>query len=571
MLRAKLTAVLVLGLLQLPQFVHAQEALDAISPDVAAVVRVKAPKSTIDKVSAFAGAIDPGLQGLIKQQSASIGVGIQNFTLDGVDQSSDWWVAVYPPPQEGDNPSIVFIIPGTDLKKMEDALSDEYTFFTHGKFGVYSKDEDGVEKTKPLIGKKGESTIAKAFDTSAKALFDKGDVSVFVNVAGLVSKYKDQIAEAKAAAVEQIANSAANAPQAPNVNPEEVAKLAKTFLMGAFQAVEDAQSFTLALNVSKAGISLEEVLRVRSGSGADKFLQRSPPSSFDLLGNLPGGSQVYMGTAFDMAGLLEMSGNLTNLVQGDDATKKALAEAIAELKQLKYGASVGGVKITPGRSNVFSAIQISQVTPTEKMKEISRKMSGKSQTVEQQGFKQTTKLESDKETFGSNKADVVTTKFEPSDDADPAVTGIIENLVNVAFGEEGVTQRFVYLKDTVVQTIGGGKPLMQQTLDAVQKKGTTSSAIAASRTQLGKAANFLILIDLPNLAISVGKSLGASGTLETLGVPEDLFSDTTSPESYIGFSAATEPQGLRFTTVIPVEQIQGLMKIGQEIQAMRQQ
>jgi hypothetical protein len=568
MLRVKLSVLVVLGLM-LSQAVLAQEPLDVVGPDAALVVRVKAPKATSEKVAEFAGAIDPGLANVVKRQSASMGVAIHNLTLDGVDQAADWWVAVYPPPEGENNPSTVFIIPATDLKKMKAGVPEEFTFFEHGKYGVYSKDEEGIAKTKPLVGKKGDS-ISKAFDAASKGLFDKGDVSVFVNVSGLATKYKDHLAEARQAAEQQIENMPVN-PAAPGLNPEDIAKVAKTFLTGVFQAVEDSQSFTLAVTVSKSSVNIEELLRVKSGSGFDKVLQKSPPSSLDLLGSLPAGCQIYMGTAFDMAGLLDLTSNFTNLIQGDEATKKALAESIAELKKLKYGPVVGGIKITPAKSAVISSTQISQITPTQKLRDISRNMATKTATVEQNGFKQVTKLEADKETYGSNKADVVTMKFEPGDDADPATTGMIENLMNLAFGEEGLTQRFVYLPEIVVQTMGGGKTLMQQTLDAIQKKGAGSSAIAASRTQLGKSSNLLLLIDLPNLAISAGKALSQSGTLESFGVPEDLFSDTTSPESYIGFSAATEPQGLRMTTVVPVEQVQGIVKLVGEIQAMRQQ
>ena len=567
MLRVKLSAIVVLGLM-LSQAVLAQEPLDVVAPDAALVVRVKAPKATSDKVAEFAGAIDPGLASVVKRQSASMGVGIHNLTLDGVDQAADWWLAVYAPPEGENNPSTVFIIPATDLKKMKQGVPEEFTFFEHGKYGVYSKDEEGIAKTKSLVGKKGD-TIGKAFDAASKGLFDKGDVSVFVNVAGLVTKYKDHLAEARQAAEQQLENLPAN--PAAGVKPEDVAKIAKMFLTGIFQAVEDAQSFTLAVNVSKSSVNIEELLRVKSGSGFDKVLQKSPPSSLDLLGSLPTGCQIYLGSAFDMAGLLEMTSNFTGLIQGDEETKKALADSIAELKKLKYGPVVGGIKITPAKSAVISSTQISQITPTQKLREISRTMASKTATVEQNGFKQITKLEADKETYGSNKADLVTMKFEPGDDADPATAGMVENLMNLAFGEEGLTQRFVYLPEMVVQTMGGGKSLMQQTLDAIQKKGAGSSAIAASRTQLGKTSNLLILIDLPNLAISVGKALSQSGTLESFGVPEDLFSDTTSPESYIGFSAATEPQALRMTTVVPIEQVQGIVKLVGEVQALRQQ
>ena len=567
MLRVKLSVLLALGLM-LSQAALAQEPLDAVGSDAAVVVRVKAPKTTTEKVAEFAGAIDPGLASVVKRQSASMGVGIHNLTLDGVDQSADWWVAVYPPAEGENNPSTVFIIPATDLKKMKEGVPEEFTFLEHGKYGVYSKDEDGIEKSKSLVGKKGES-ISKAFDSASKGLFEKGDVSVFVNVSGLVAKYKDHLAEARQAAEDQIENLQSN-PATPGVNPEEVAKVAKAMLVKVFQGVEDSQSFTLAVNISESGVNIEELLRVKSGSGFDKLLQKSPPSSLDLLGSLPAGCQIYMGTAFDMAGLLEMTSNFTNLIQGDDATKKALAESIAELKKLKYGPVVGAFKITPAKSGVISSTQISQITPTEKLKDISRKMAAKTGTVEQNGFKQITKLEADKETYGSQKADVVTMKFEPGDDADPATTGMIENLMNLAFGEEGLTQRMVYMPEVVVQTMGGGKTLMQQTLDAIQKKGSGTSALANARSQAGKSSNLLLLIDLPNLAISAGKALGQSGTLESFGIPEELFSDTTSPESYIGFSAATEPQGLRVTTVVPIEQVQGIVKLIGEVQAMRE-
>jgi hypothetical protein len=51
-------------------------------------------------------------------------------------------------------------------------------------------------------------------------------------------------------------------------------------------------------------------------------------------------------------------------------------------------------------------------------------------------------------------------------------------------------------------------------------------------------------------------------------IDADQVKDLQSKPSYFGLSAATEPQGLRVKTVIPVEQMQGIAKIVQFVQGI---
>ena len=107
---------------------------------------------------------------------------------------------------------------------------------------------------------------------------------------------------------------------------------------------------------------------------------------------------------------------------------------------------------------------------------------------------------------------------------------------------------------------------MTAALSGIQDQKSTTSlgaskAFTAVRKQLPAKTNLVFLMDLPGVVAKAAKVVADKGLLP---VPIDgaVLEGLDLKESYIGFSLAVESQGIRSNTVIPVEQLQGLAKIG---------
>ena len=123
--------------------------LDLIPADVTAVIRLKSPEATIGKVGNFANAVQPGLGFMVQGQAPGLGVVISNPTLGGVDLKQDWYVAVFA--VKGAEPSVVFIIPATDVKALQGGVGDSFTFASKDSWVAYSQDEAVMELVEECI------------------------------------------------------------------------------------------------------------------------------------------------------------------------------------------------------------------------------------------------------------------------------------------------------------------------------------------------------------------------------------------------------------------------------------
>ncbi|MBI3864269.1 MAG: hypothetical protein HY290_20490 [Planctomycetia bacterium] len=194
-----------------------------------------------------------------------------------------------------------------------------------------------------------------------------------------------------------------------------------------------------------------------------------------------------------------------------------------------------------------------------KMRELAQKVIKAMEKVETQGIKQTYELKKDAEKYGKNSSDVVTAKTELED---PNAAAFMERFMSMLFGPEGMTTRSVYLKDKVVQTVGGGKQAMTDALAAQeQKSATTKTPFQTARGKLAPKSNVVVMFDLANTAVKI-LELVAQAQVLPLPLDADQIKQLQSKPSYFGLSAGTEAQGLRVKTVVPVEQMQGFAKIG---------
>ncbi len=144
---------------------------------------------------------------------------------------------------------------------------------------------------------------------------------------------------------------------------------------------------------------------------------------------------------------------------------------------------------------------------------------------------------------------------------------MMERAMTLMFGDDGATTRAIYLKDRIVETMGGGKQAMTDALAAQEQKpsATSKPAFEQARGKLTAKSNFVFLLDLPN---TLAKILEVVVQAQVLPLPLDAnqVKGLQSKPSYFGLSAATEAQGLRVKTSIPIEQMQGIAKIAMFVQ-----
>lgn len=557
-------ALLIVVLAALP-LSAADPALDAISSEASAVIRFKNPKASIAKVADLADLVAKGTGDLVRLQSGGLGKAISNPTLGGVNMEADWWLAVYATAGEKE-PDVVFVIPATDLKAMKEALPDDVKFMESGKLGVYTTDDEAAKKTAARLKGTGKS-ISTLFDKDSTALFEAGDFSIFINVSQLATTFKSQIDEAR----DEIADKLENVPGAPpGVDTEKITEIVKKLSALVVQGINDAQSCTIAATVSKEGLSFEDLVRVKAGSPTDKLLAKSPPGAMASLPALPVGSLGYFGLAWDMSDFAQIGQMLMGAGVLTPEVAKELDATMKEIAKLKIGSSVGAFGLGDIEGGAVRSVTVTEIDNPTKMREITQKMTKAMSKVESQGVKQTITVKPDAEKIGKNSADILMVKTEV-DEAQNPFGGMVKQLMTVLYGEDGMTTRSVYLKDRVVQTVGGGKQPMIDVLAALDRKPaettTTKSAVQQTRTKLGAKSNFLFLFDVPN---TIGKILGMVVDSGAVPIPLDgeAVKGLQGKPSYLGVSAATEPQGLRVKTHVPVEQMQGIAKIVQFAQGI---
>jgi hypothetical protein len=112
----------------------------------------------------------------------------------------------------------------------------------------------------------------------------------------------------------------------------------------------------------------------------------------------------------------------------------------------------------------------------------------------------------------------------------------------------------------MAQSIGGDKADAQAMLDAINGKNAVGgqASFQATRKQLLPQANIIGLLDLPGTIASGMEIANQAGAQVPLG-ENDIKSIRGEP-SYLGFSLATDGNGLRAKTVVPVAQMQGVAR-----------
>ncbi len=548
--------------------VFAAGPLDLIPQDAAIVGKLKAPQTTLEKVGGFVNAGAPGFGFFVLGQANQLGALISNTTLGGVDLKEDWYFAAFI--EKNAPPSVVFIVPATDEKDLKEAVGKNFTFVTSDKWVAYSEDAAAAQ----LIAacKEGKSkSITTGIDKRASALVGDSDISIYVNVAKLRGTYAEEFEKVDKQiddGIEGIKALMAGAAQTPGMNLDAIWNMYGKLGHDLIQGARDSESFSLGIKATNDALTIDELLVVAKDSGTDKFLQSHPTNDLALLAKLPPAKPVYFAAHGNMESVMKWGLQASTSFFDQKEDMKAKLEAIQkELKGVKFGAFTGSFGLTsPSDEGIVNGTIIAEASPAATMREVGRRAT-KDLKFEVPGVKQDIKITVDAEKVGDVSVDLYQIKQEFDENLPGADAQ--KQIIEVAYGKNGITQRMAALKDHYVQTIGGGSEAMKAALTALQATPASApTAVSKSRVRQLEKANVLMMIDLPNFAVQglkIADELASSGKIPPLPVPvplEQIKAVKIDP-SYITFAAGTEPQGVRLRTEIPSGTVAGFFKLFQ--------
>ena len=539
-------------------FVSSVQAADPAAgvPDSASIViRLKAPQATFAKLGSYADIVQPGFGDIVSSSLPSIGGVIKSPQLVGVDVENDWWAIVFAESEE--EPAVVFIIPATDAAAIEKALPEDFEFHKSGNLAVFSDDEEALGKVRDQLAGTAAGIWAKV-DASSKKLFDSSDLSVLVNVSQLAQEFKGEIDEAEPklnALIDQITDAI---PESQRTQVGPVFDIYRQFGKGILQAVKESKSWTAGLVISKTAVRLETQLSVNPDTATAKFLGSQPTGDLSLVGRLPAGKSIYFAAKADMKGMIEWSMNMTKSFTStmSDQQKADFDAAVKQMSGLEYGSIAGYFDIEPKLGDAARTGSVAEVTPTDRMRDISRSLIKAMAKLEMPQFKQTTTLEPAAVKVDGVEVDRITIKQEFDNTADPQ--GFQNKFRDVLFGNAGMQQLAMYQQKRVLQTMGGGTEEIQKFAASLNSTPAKDSGTVAARARFLEKANIITLIDLPRMVVN-----GAKLAIEAKAVPgssKSLDGFKLTP-SYVGFALACEPTTLKTQFEIPVEQAQGIAQL----------
>ncbi len=560
---------LVLGVLGAASAWGQETPIAAFPQDAGIIVRLKSPQKTLEKAGAFATKVDRQLGMQVQFAEPLLGMAISNPSLKGVDKNSDWWLAVFPV-AEGD-PGVVFCIPAGDADALKANVTGNYQFQSFGKWVLYTEHEPTAEKLKQHIAGRGKS-ISSEIDDTSQAVWGEGDLSVFINVPQLLKTYRksfDEGVKQAGQALEQLPQSAPG--QQGGLNMKAITDVYGNLFKKLVQALEDARGCTMAVVISENGISINEYALFAEGSQTAQTLAENKPTALDLVNQLPAGRLGYAGAEFDLGALVQfgMNMSLQMIAEGDTEKEQKVKKLIAEFKELNFGGIAMSFGLGSPKDGAIRFASITEVDQPQKVRELTKSSGDLMGQQKVGGLTIKTTHEPAAETYGDLKADITRVKYE----VDPQQQGAMQiqsTIYNILYGPDGMTTRTFYLKDRVLQTVGGGKPDAQALLDSANGKQAVSDqpAFQTARKQLLPQANVIGLIDLPGLIASGIDMATQAG--QPIQINQNDVKAIRGEPSFAGFTIATDGNGLKAKTIVPVRQVQGVFRAVRTVQDFQQ-
>lgn len=560
--RAWLCCVMTVSVMVLADVDNAQaaDARDAIPDAASLVIRWKTPQPSLENLSEFVEAVQPGMGETIRGSLPRIGEILGNPGFKGVRTDQDLWAIVFQEPQV--LPTIVYVMTAKDADDVKDALPVNFHVHVEGKIVAYSEDEDALEMVRQRLAGERKS-IWPRIDDASRQLMDAADLSLLINVRQLVEDFADELDQAEPLFEAILEDLSDTVPDAQRGQIEPLLDMYKKLGSLVIRGLRDSNSLVVGVSVAKSSLRIEKRLQFTSGTAAAKEFSTAIDGELRLIDKLPAGQPVYVGLKANVNSLVEwsMSFARTTLANGTNEQKSELEAASKAARTLKFEELALYMNVGL-EAPVLRTGAVTLVTPAQEWRDIARRIAKAFSEVQLPGMTQQTVLEPGVDKIGGGEVDhvTVTQKFEDSDAEENQ-----KKMLDLLFGEAGMQQWLLYQTNRVAQTMGGGKAELQNLVTALDAASSNPS-VTELRGHFFKKANVLVLIDLPRLVLN---GLTVAVKHQLIPLDEQSFDDIKLDPSFIGIAIAGQDGAIGSQLEIPALQIINLSKLFQKINQLR--
>ncbi len=537
---------------------HAADAPDLIPSSAAAVIRLKAPDKTVEGLADFINDIQPGFGALIQGQAGMLGVGISNPTMNGVDKSQDFWVAVFL--KKDEEPSVVFLIPASDAEAMEKAVDDSFEFISHEGFGIYSEDKAAADIIRKHLDNPRAESVADIASDEIGEVISSADIALAVNLMVVKEVYKDELLEGKEKFLEGVQKAQDEMLEIPGIKLDWLPGLMDQVGKHLFAAVNDAQGYAVTFSATETGLEFQEYLEFAEGSGSSDFLAGHPPEALDILKKMPADQLMYGALGSCVAGMNEWGMSLIpQLFEMSDEQEKQWAEIAKKAEKIKYGTTGLSFSLGDPETGLIRGYTAAEAAPTELIREIAKIAAEAMGSLELPGMKQEMTFDEKAEKIDGVDIDIMTTKQVLDDNQ---FGGFQAQINQIMYGGESIETRMAFLDGVTLQTVGGGTDSMKTALKAY-KTGAAGSDEVVTRDikPFGRTSNALFIIDIPTLVVTGLKIAATSPLLPPMPFDEDSLEDLDVKRSYIGCAFLLSDTSCKAKLHIPKQTIQAGMSL----------
>jgi hypothetical protein len=539
-----------LVLFALPAFA-ADDPLGAFPADTGVVLRIGGPATTSGKVKGFLNNAAPRYANVSDSLGPALGSLVGNPTLAGIDANRDWYVAVFA--RADKRPAIVFAVPTSNADELKKAVGKSYTFADFENWVIYSLDAEAVGK---VTAADRNGSVGTVLTERLKQVFDKGEMAVLLNVPALRETYRAQIDAGK----DQLIKAATQAP--PGVETSPTIKMGQEYnrrmIEEVMKVIDDSTAIVKSLSISDDALRVEALAVVNADSEAGRFLAKQSPTNLPLLQKLPGGRLAYYDLAGDFSRLVSLSSQMTLASYPMNEKLQSLSK---ELSNVKFREFAGAAELGDLQDGVIHGISLVDVASPEDYRKLVRRIVEAIGTTETGGIKQEMTVKPDAETIEGVKTDVVHVNVAATASNESAQSA--EDMMQILFGKDGMTQRLAVVDGLFVQGLGE-QGVMASGIKAVRagQKGedAASRAVAAARKGLDRQANLLVLVDLPRL-LGGGLQLAVQSKKLPLPIDPQAIDNMNLAPSYAGMTVKAEQDAARFQVFIPVAQVKGIVDV----------
>ena len=547
----------------LPTLSAQESGFDLIPETAAAVVRIQAPEQITADLVEFINKVQPGFGGLAEAQlPMAFGQAIKNPQLAGVDQSKDWYVALFV--DESGEPKGVLVLPVTDADEAKGAMEETFEFVEHKTWLICSPEGQFLDEFEELKDGKLKSA-ASLLDEQLEAIVMKGHVTFAVNAVLLRETFADELNSADDRLEELIQMMAAQIKQAsPSMDMEYVLDMYRDLGKAVLQAVNDSESYALSIEVTDDALKIDQLLTVGKETDTAAFFATQPVSDMPTLKSVPEGLMGYMGIHGNPDSLLTWSKSVVEKVIKNDEQKALTLKALESLTEAEFGTLAAGGDLLPEEDVAMRYFSVAEIAPAQLIRDMMKSL-GNGVEYEVAGIEQQLTYEPDAEKIGDQSVDIYRLEQTIPDSLDP--TGMQKKVNEKLYGPDGMVQRLLLKGDVMLQTMGGGLDAMKRLAESSEWQDET---LLSARARQHEQANVIVLVDLPNSVYKFAKLIIGTGTLP-IPIQLEQIEGLELPASYSGFSLAMEENRLSTTTNISVESFQGFVLMAMYVQQMRQQ